>query len=115
MLRRCVGTVLIATASIGLLTFVASAVRAEDPRIEDYLYTVEQDLDLTINTLQSSCSLGDAFTCSQFKFSACTTTLIHRTQLQDLVIRGLLSPQNSTFARVAEKIVGIRQFSECPE
>lgn len=115
MRKNFVETALIAAASIGLLTFAPSAVRAEDPRVETYLYTVEQDLNLTINTLQSSCSLGDNFTCSQLKFSACTTTLLHRTQLQDLIIRGLLSPQNSTFARVAEKIVGIRQFSECVE
>jgi hypothetical protein len=105
---------------IASLPLTSRTVYAQDPQISQYLSIVQQNLQLTDSNIDSICDLSAAFgkldnetSCNGVKASACDTTLIYFVSLQDLIIRGSLSSQNSIYIQTREQIQAIRSKSGC--
>jgi hypothetical protein len=107
-------TALIATPLVGLLTLAPSSVQAQNSGVEQILYAINQDLMINKNTIDTMCyGLRDEISCIGAKGNACTITIVHIANLQDLINQGALSPQDSAYQQVLYNIGELRDYAGC--
>lgn len=118
MRKQITKIALIATTFVGSLTLASSNAYAQNPQVQVYLNTIQQNLALTESNLDSICDLSRAFgkldngiSCIGAKGNACTMTIVYFAALQDLINQGSLSRQDSMETR--EQIMKLRDKAKC--
>jgi hypothetical protein len=109
----------IATTVIGSLTLVSGNAQAQDPRVEQYLIGIRQNLAITDSGIDSSCEISRIFpsdngiTCLGAKSSACTTTLVLKASLIDLLNQDADLSEDDLFVATWNQLEGVRRKAEC--
>jgi hypothetical protein len=100
---------------------ISGNAQAQDPRVEQYLIGIRQNLAITDSGIDSSCEISRIFpsdngiTCLGAKSSACTTTSVLRASLIDLWNQGAVSSDNDLFAVTWNELEIVRRKAECLE
>ncbi|MBW4688780.1 MAG: hypothetical protein KME40_27760 [Komarekiella atlantica HA4396-MV6] len=120
MRKKFTEIALIAATFVGSLTLASSNAYAQNPQVQEYLYTIEQNLKLTEINRQSNCNLSRIFgeldnniSCMGAEGNACTVTIVYLAALQDLINQGLLLPQDRKYRNIHKDIISLRIRSGC--
>ncbi|WP_193198001.1 hypothetical protein [Nostoc sp. MG11] len=120
MRKKFTEIALIATTFVGSLTLASSNAYAQNPQVQIYLNTIEQDLALTESNTDSICDLSRAFekldngiSCIGARGNACTITIVYLAALQDLINQRLLLRQDNAYTRIHKQIMGVRSKYGC--
>ncbi|WP_193198003.1 hypothetical protein [Nostoc sp. MG11] len=120
MRKKFTKIALIITTFVGSLTLASSNAYALDPRVQEYLYTIQLNLALAGSNKIAMCDLLPSFekldneiSCNGAKSNACTTATVYFAALQDLINQGSLSPQDSEYIKIRDKIMQMRSDAGC--
>lgn len=107
------GTSTGSTSAGGGTSTSGTSAGVSDVQMEVFLSGLEQNLDLSISNMESAINLGNDQLARGLVPVNCTTTLVYQAQLQELVINGRLSSNNSTLVRIGKQITRLRSLSQC--
>lgn len=112
MIRKLMNAGLAATLIVLPMINVGKA-KAQNANVDAYLFGINQQLDLYINTTAGAKNSGLPGYEQTIKSTNCTVTILLAAYLQDGIIRGAISHQNPLYQDAAKKINELRQMSGC--
>lgn len=112
MIRKLINTGLAATLIVLPIVNVGKA-KAQNANVDAYLFGVNQQLDVYLNTTAGADNTGLPYYSQTIKSTNCIVTIQLGANLQNGIIRGAISPQNPLYQSTVQKIRQLRQMSGC--
>ncbi len=98
---------LVVVTIISSSTLASTTAYAQNLQVQEYLFSVRQNLNIAIISYNSNCrlskiygNLDNGMSCEGARANLCQTALILSGPLEDLIAKRMLSPTNPTYRHV---------------